>query len=152
MTVTSTELARLADAATPGEWVTAPDHMSGQDYETCIELTDRVGHIGTAIAYFHHDWETDRISWKAAQSNTALCVTLRNNLPAIIAALRAQQHADALADGMGRAITFIEALADNDLDEPIADNGVTVGAKLQMDAPPLIFKLRAALAAYRSVK
>lgn len=62
-----------------------------------------------------------------------------------------QQHAEALAGGMDRAITFIEALADNDLDEPIADNGMTVGAKLQMDAPPLIFKLRAALAAYRSV-
>lgn len=70
---------------------------------------------------------------------------LRNNLPAIIAALRAQQHADALADGMDRAITFIEALADNDLDEPIADNGMTVGAGLQMKAPSLIFKLRAAL-------
>lgn len=63
----------------------------------------------------------------------------------------AQQHAEALAGGMDRAITFIEALADNDLDEPIADNGMTVGAKLQTDAPPLIFKLRAALAAYRSV-
>lgn len=91
MTNLSTELARLAEAATPGPWLTAPDHMGDQDYETCIERPGNAGQIGAAIAYFHHDWETDRISWKAAQSNAALAVALRNNLPAIIAALKAAE-------------------------------------------------------------
>lgn len=91
MTDLSTELAGLAAKATPGPWITAPDHIGNQDYETCIERPGNAGQIGAAIAYFHHDWETDRISWKAAQSNAALAVALRNNLPAIIAALKAAE-------------------------------------------------------------
>jgi hypothetical protein len=139
MTNLSTELARLAEEATPGEWATSPDHVSDQDYETCIELTDRVGHIGTAIAYFHHDWETDRISWKAAQSNTALCVTLRNAVPEILTALRAQQHAEALARKL-EAITAMQSFR----------HGDATGTHLALSV--LCETARAALAAYRSVK
>lgn len=91
MTNLSTELAGLAAKATPGPWRTAPDHMGDQDYETCIERPGNAGQIGAAIADFHHDWETDRISWKAAQSNAALAVALRNNIPAIIAALKSAE-------------------------------------------------------------
>jgi hypothetical protein len=44
------------------------------------------------------------------------------------------------------AKSIIEALADNDLDEPIADNGMTVGTGLQMRAPALAVKILAAIA------
>lgn len=52
---------------------------------------------------------------------------------------------DVLVEALRRALRFVEALADNEPDEPIADNGMTVLSKLQYDAPPLIFKMRAAL-------
>ena len=54
--------------------------------------------------------------------------------------------AQALADALQRATGFIEALADNDPDEPIADNGMTVLGFLQYEAPALIVRFRAALA------
>ena len=139
MTNLSTELARLAEAATPGPWITAPDHMGNQDYETCIERPGNAGQIGAAIAYFHHDWETDRISWKAAQSNTALCVTLRNAVPELLSALRAQQHAEALARKL-EAITAMQSFR----------HGDATGTHLALSV--LCETARAALAAYRSVK
>ena len=134
------KIERLSAAATPGEWATSPDHVSDQNYETCIELADRVGHIGTAIAYFHHDWETDRISWKAAQSNAALAVTLRNAVPEILAALRAQQHAEALADALDK----IERRTRHHPDDDANDD--------RRDKHHAHAYARAALAAYRSVK
>lgn len=49
-----------------------------------------------------------------------------------------------------RAAVFVEALADNDPDEPIADNGMTVLGKLQYDAPELAWAIRATLAAWEA--
>jgi len=141
MTDLADKIERLSAAATPGEWATSPDHVSDQDYETCIELTDRVGHIGAAIAYFHHDWETDRISWKAARSNTALCVTLHNAVPELLSALRAQQHAEALAEALAEVTDKLWVLRCNshdELDRKCAEKAVDMGTF--------------ALAAYRSVK
>lgn len=43
------------------------------------------------------------------------------------------------------AARFVEALADNDPDEPIADNGMTVLGMLQFQAPALALAIRAAL-------
>ena len=48
-----------------------------------------------------------------------------------------------------RSAYFVEALADNDPDEPIADNGMTVLGKLQYDAPALALSLRATLDAIK---
>lgn len=142
MTNLSTELARLAEAATAGPWEATKDvRKPYKRLYSCPAIYSEEGMVAETLA-----------GLPGEENNAALIVALRNAVPELLSALRAQQHAEALADGMDRAITFIEALADNDLDEPIADNGMTVGAKLQMDAPPLIFKLRAALAAYRSVK
>lgn len=51
-----------------------------------------------------------------------------------------------LRDRMMEGVRFVEALADNDPDEPIADNGMTVLGALQFQAPALALRLRAALA------
>lgn len=148
MTDLSTELARLAEEATPGEWITAPDHMGDQDYETCIERPGNAGQIGAAIAYFHHDWETDRISWKAAQSNAALAVALRNNLPAIIAALRAAETP--LPDDMAGLVERLRAtdwgpnvadtLTDWDNARREAADAITALARLAEAATPGILQ------------
>lgn len=52
-------------------------------------------------------------------------------------------------DTICRSAYFVEALADNDPDEPIADNGMTVLGKLQYDAPALALSLRATLDAIK---
>jgi len=44
-----------------------------------------------------------------------------------------------LVEALRKSNRIMEALADNDLDEPIADNGMTVGAALQYEAPKLAF-------------
>jgi len=44
-----------------------------------------------------------------------------------------------LVEALRKSNSIIEALADNDLDEPIADNSMTVGAALQYEAPKLAF-------------
>ena len=129
------KIERLSAAATPGEWVTAPDHMGDQDYETCIERPGRAGQIGAMVADFHHNWEEDRISWKAAQGNAALAVTLRNAVPELLSALRAQQHAEALADVAEHLTAFVE-------------QNYNPLAILPYNTAPA----RAVLAAYRSVK
>lgn len=142
------KIEQLSAAATPGEWhlqtgaIGINPWISAENWTRPNGSYVRGGCILNMVA--HDEREQDATLIAAMCSESA-----RNQ---IVTALRAQQHAEALAGRMDRAITFIEALADNDLDEPIADNGMTVGAKLQMDAPPLIFKLRTALAAYRSVK
>lgn len=53
---------------------------------------------------------------------------------------------DGLVDALHGAKAFIEAVAENDPDEPIADNGATVWDGLQSSAPKVIAKLEAALA------
>ena len=55
-------------------------------------------------------------------------------------------HQAELVGALRRCATFIEALADNDPDEPIADNGMTVLGKLQFDAPAMAIYARAILA------
>ena len=57
----------------------------------------------------------------------------------------AASGADRMREALERALGFIETLADTDLDEQIADNGMTVGGKLQFDAPALVINLRQAL-------
>lgn len=64
-------------------------------------------------------------------------------------AQRMEAGADAIEAILGtlhKCASFIEALADNDPDEPIADNGMTVLGKLQFDAPALAMEVRALLA------
>lgn len=51
-----------------------------------------------------------------------------------------------MLDALYKCATFIEALANNDPDEPIADNGMTVLGKLQYDAPALAFMVRGLIA------
>jgi len=75
-------------------------------------------------------------------ATAALIVLLRNNVDQILTAL---SEAERMREALERAIGFVEAVADSDPDEQIADNGMTVLGKLQFDAPVLIFKMRAAI-------
>lgn len=89
-------LERLAALATPGPWEEEYDPIDAGDHATAICIPGYAGQPGTFIAYCQHNWNDAyagerRISWKEAESNAALIVTLRNNLPAIIAALKAQR-------------------------------------------------------------
>lgn len=57
----------------------------------------------------------------------------------------AQAELARVREALVSAVSFVEALADNDPDEPIADNGMTVLGKLQFGAPELAIKMRAAI-------
>lgn len=140
------KIERLSAAATPGEWHLQTGAIGINPWISAENWTRPNG------SYVRGGCILNMVAHDEREQDAALIVALRNAVPEILAALRAQQHAEALADEMERAITFIDALADNDPDEPIADNGMTVLGALQYQAPTLVFRARAALSAYRSVK
>jgi len=89
-------LERLAALATPGPWEEEYDPIDSGDHATAICIPGYAGQPGTFIAYCQHNWNDAyagerRISWKEAESNASLIVALRNNLPTIIAALKARR-------------------------------------------------------------
>lgn len=92
-------LERLAEKATPGPWEEEYEPMGGDEHPTAICLPGYAGQFGTFIAHCSHNWNDAvagerRISWKEAESNAALIVALRNNLPTIIEALKALERVD----------------------------------------------------------
>ena len=84
------------------------------------------------------------ISIPVRADNTDLVLTdyIKQQMAKEVTAL---SEAERMREALERAISFVQALADNDPDDPIADNGMTVLGKLQFDAPALIFKMRAAI-------
>jgi len=73
------ELERLAKEATPGPWTADVDYHYGPI------VTDPKGDIVADYTL----WEGDR---DEARTNAALIANLRNNLPAILSALRQREH------------------------------------------------------------
>ena len=91
----------------------------------------------------HHD-----LSMGEAQ--LVALVAIINAIPELCTRITALEAEKAeLVEVVSRLTSFVEALADNDLDEPIADNGMTVGGKLQNDAPALVLYARATLAKHQ---
>lgn len=88
------ELEALAEKATPGPWEVEEDPTQDGDHATLVCLSGKFGTMGTWLLGCFHNWKEAargerRISWKEAESNASLIVALRNNLPAILAALKA---------------------------------------------------------------
>ena len=92
------ELEALAAKATPGHWEVEEDPTQDGDHATLVCLSGKFGIMGTWLLGCFHNWKEAakgerRISWKKAESNATLIVALVNNLPAILAALKAQPPA-----------------------------------------------------------
>jgi hypothetical protein len=67
--------------------------------------------------------------------------------PSSVAALLREtaDEIERLREALHSAKAFIEAVVENDPDEPIADNGMTVWDGLQASAPSVIARIQAAL-------
>lgn len=90
-------LKSLAEKATPGPWATEYDMFDSGDHATAISIPRYAGQMGAFIAHCAHNWHEAvrgerRISWKEAETNASLIVTLVNNLPTILAALEAVEN------------------------------------------------------------
>jgi len=90
------ELEALAAKATPGPWEVEKDPTQEGNHATLVCTSGKFGKMGTWLLVCFHNWKDASmggrcIAWKEAKTNAALTVALRNNLPAILAALKAQQ-------------------------------------------------------------
>ena len=93
----SEQLKSLVEKATPGPWATEYDMFDSGDHATAISTPGYAGQMGAFIAHCAHNWHEAmrgerRISWKEAETNASLIVTLINNLPTILAALEAVEN------------------------------------------------------------
>ena len=85
-------LRALAPVVTPGPLMAQEDPCDGQDYKVLVTTAPNRTFPGTWVLRAEHNWQEAgygerRISWKEAEANAELICLLRNNLPAIIAAL-----------------------------------------------------------------
>lgn len=86
-------LRALAPVVTPGPLMAQEDPCDGQDYKVLVTTAPNRTFPGTWVLRAEHNWQEAgygerRISWKEAEANAELICLLRNNLPAIIAALK----------------------------------------------------------------
>lgn len=160
MTDLATELERLSAAATPGPWEVDNTDNGESGSERFNYYSVGAGPSGkwqtvfdtlnSDVACVHEEYDGDEYgvthhAWdEQGRVNCELIVALRNNLPAIIAALRAQQHAEALAAALEEVAGELEA-------EVEAKRGSVLPRTTERDLLS-VRSARAALAAYRSVK
>lgn len=87
MTTLAEQLERLAERATPGDWHRVP-YGDGQDSVICA---DEAGNKRIAFMAIpgSRDLATRTATWGRIRSDADLIVLMRNNLPQIIAALKA---------------------------------------------------------------
>ena len=148
MTNLSTELAWLAEAATPGPWAHRP--MEYDDWGTVRAAYRSEDGFQHFICRCNYDATPEELTdhrvngTDPAEPNAELIVTLRNAVPEILTALRAQQHAEALAEALDEVAGELEA-------EVEAKRGSVLPRTTERDLLS-VRSARAALAAYRSVK
>ncbi len=109
------ELEALAAKATPGPWEVEKDPTQEGNHATLVCTSGKFGQMGTWLLVCFHNWKDASmggrcIAWKEAKTNAALTVALRNNLPAIIAGLKAQQPENTCEMPEVAAMRYIEAL------------------------------------------
>jgi len=143
------QIERLSAAATPGEWNIGTE-VRGSEICTVhgVPPMPTEDGLGQEWLYIEHpriidgDWHWPTPEAKLA--NARLIVALRNAVPEILTALRAQQHAEAMADVLEEVAGELEA-------EVEAKRGSVLPRTTERDLLS-VRSARAALAAYRSVK
>jgi hypothetical protein len=82
-------LEALAAKATGPSWYVQPTQKIGEDLGCAIVADDLGGLVGATLPW---PTEIDNEDYGRVEANAALIVTLRNNLPTIIAALKAMEE------------------------------------------------------------